>query len=1210
MKFALPLFRAASVLTAAVLLLSVSTLGAFTREFGNCRLKADSKQGSFWLFGPDNKLAAGAGVFPRSEFPNFQTTLENGTLVIDSRGIFRSGVEGRSMILRIFGLDLNTMYLAPADRKNHSRTNRVSLELKSESPSELSLYFEGQQMLNGREKHYYVSKTFPLNGEWQTLSLDQVLPDNLKKVWIRITLRKPAKIAIRRVTVEQLPVREKTFDPSVNYLRNGGAEHGWDGILWNPLRNYQLSSTGKYINFRRKEIRKELNFSLDPNTRYEGAFSFCMERPAGPDVLGALRFHPVPYEVGKPVSFSFYAKAERPQSLYVSYFLASGISVGTGIRIGTEWKKYEFYLPAWGEKRKNVSIIGDIVNGYAKPTGVAIPSIQPSAPGKVWIDNAAHTIGGHAVFRETGRIFLTSRLNKDSACYFTDEKIEAELSVRNPLSQLFQGTLTCSIRNVFGKTVQETELGTIRVSPGTTWKKNVPLSLPKSLRGPINVVFRVKGGELEASAVAYLGVIGRNGKPNPRIGVEVFGMQNVEMAIGYLRDFRIGSVRIGQASGNLETAFANAPYLKKAGLQILINMSPMHKAASDPALWKSEMEKIGGLMAKHGRWIDVFEVKNEPNISPGWTVGKNLQMIGEVAALMKQQNWKADLAGPVTCGTDFTWIGSVLAGKEAEHLTIVSEHPYRTLPELPDYADDTRTLRKIIDRYRKGLPHYATESGRVSPCQLETGFIGEYNRLAAARDIRNILQGFSGGLARYYHFAMSVWPEGSSWNTLFAGSPDNNGIPVPNPTLYALRTVSDRLEQAKAVRRIKLGVDYRCTVFDHGDKRTAVLWKWNGNPGMLRLLPEDARKLTAFDFVGSSVSAAEIPMNEYPFYLDSALSAAELEKVIRRGTLIADGSSPIALSTAVLSEKEFAVEVKNKTGKTLKGIRVSMDTPELLSGESVKTIASIEPESSARVMFSLKHAISTTEQKIKASATLPGSKEKASLNADLRALLVRRTPKAIQIDGDLSDWPAGIPVVTLDRRNVDPGSKTAQWGPKEDRIRAELRYAWDDNYLYTAVTVWKSDFHPLADPKKLTGAWEQDSIQICYDTLRNAKPFTTALEDDDFEYCLVQCAGKAVTTRRWASSAIHDSLPKNCGTVDPLEVPFAVKKYSDRIVYEAAFSRRAVSPFRLHSYSTMRASLIVNVNNGKERVGFLELTPGIGQQPKRPDQWMDLVLLP
>ena len=88
-----------------------------------------------------------------------------------------------------------------------------------------------------------------------------------------------------------------------------------------------------------------------------------------------------------------------------------------------------------------------------------------------------------------------------------------------------------------------------------------------------------------------------------------------------------------------------------------------------------------------------------------------------------------------------------------------------------------------------------------------------------------------------------------------------------------------------------------------------------------------------------------------------------------------------------------------------------------------------------------------------------------------------------------------------------------------------------------------------------------------------------------------------------------DSLPKNCGVVDPLEVPFAVKKYSDRIVYEAAFSRRAVSPFKLKAGHSMRWNIIVNLNNGKGRIGYLELTDGIGGK-KRPGQFMDLVLLP
>ena len=55
--------------------------------------------------------------------------------------------------------------------------------------------------------------------------------------------------------------------------------------------------------------------------------------------------------------------------------------------------------------------------------------------------------------------------------------------------------------------------------------------------------------------------------------------------------------------------------------------------------------------------------------------------------------------------------------------------------------------------------------------------------------------------------------------------------------------------------------------------------------------------------------------------------------------------------------------------------------------------------------------------------------------------------------------------------------------------------------------------------------------------------------------------------------------------------------------------RRAVSPFRLLPNAAMRLSTLVNICNGRERAGFLELTPGIGHR-KMPGQWMDLVLLP
>lgn len=64
------------------------------------------------------------------------------------------------------------------------------------------------------------------------------------------------------------------------------------------------------------------------------------------------------------------------------------------------------------------------------------------------------------------------------------------------------------------------------------------------------------------------------------------------------------------------------------------------------------------------------------------------------------------------------------------------------------------------------------------------------------------------------------------------------------------------------------------------------------------------------------------------------------------------------------------------------------------------------------------------------------------------------------------------------------------------------------------------------------------------------------------------------------------------------------------MVYELALPPVSISPFKLLPGSATRFNFIVNMNDGEKRIGWIELTPGIGQQPKRPDQFMDMVLLP
>ena len=179
-------------------------------------------------------------------------------------------------------------------------------------------------------------------------------------------------------------------------------------------------------------------------------------------------------------------------------------------------------------------------------------------------------------------------------------------------------------------------------------------------------------------------------------------------------------------------------------------------------------------------------------------------------------------------------------------------------------------------------------------------------------------------------------------------------------------------------------------------------------------------------------------MNEFPIYLDTALSAEETEKAIRRGTLTSEGTSPFEVSSAILGEKRFAVQVQNRTGTALKNIEVSVETPNVVSGSAKQTIAEIGPEAKARAEFELKKAISAQDCNLKVSVQEQTSKVKKSDVLNLRAILVQKAAKPLVIDGDLSDWPKNVAAVKLDQRNAVKLPKT-KWGANEEKIRAELR---------------------------------------------------------------------------------------------------------------------------------------------------------------------------
>ena len=420
---------------------------------------------------------------------------------------------------------------------------------------------------------------------------------------------------------------------------------------------------------------------------------------------------------------------------------------------------------------------------------------------------------------------------------------------------------------------------------------------------------------------------------------------------------------------------------------------------------------------------------------------------------------------------------------------------------------------------------------------------------------------------------------------------------MPSLYLYAVRAAADRIEDGKPAGQVKLGANYRCYIFDLGTRRTAVLWKWNGKPEKI----EFAKKFRAYDFMGSRIDGTTFELNECPVYLETEESAAELAKQIASAKLnITDKA--FRTSVKITGPHSFAVEVANLTAKPLSGM-VSVLTPGLVDGEQKLEFRDIPGESTRSVAFRTVPEIGMIPREAKLKVELPAIKQSETVTVPLRALFVPKAEKAITIDGDLSDWQDVAPVVLTVKNSV----QNTPWSDAMKKNTVSFRSKWSSDRLYLAIEVKKDGFHPV-DTLGEGSTWQGDGIQFALDTIANAPKGTAGYQDDDFEYSLSLYQGKPLLMRQAGSASTYDSLPKPLGRTDQGDC--AIRKTADGVVYELALPPVSISPFKLLPGSATRFNFIVNMNDGQKRIGWIELTPGIGQHPKRPDQFMDMVLLP
>lgn len=178
------------------------------------------------------------------------------------------------------------------------------------------------------------------------------------------------------------------------------------------------------------------------------------------------------------------------------------------------------------------------------------------------------------------------------------------------------------------------------------------------------------------------------------------------------------------------------------------------------------------------------------------------------------------------------------------------------------------------------------------------------------------------------------------------------------------------------------------------------------------------------------------------------------------------------------------------------------------------------------------------------------------------------------VGGEKPEWSQAVSIPVTQYRGVDGNPWT---GGGTDDLYVTARMLYDKNFLYLNVSV-KDD--KTYQPYSRENLWMGDSVQVGFDTLRNARP-GEIYNGDDYEYGFGLVAGRPVTVllnRRPLSA-----LPK-----------VAISRKEKNTEYEIAFPWNSLAPLQPEAGSRFGISILVNDNDGRGRKGYLQWTDGIG----------------
>ncbi len=557
---------------------------------------------------------------------------------------------------------------------------------------------------------------------------------------------------------------------------------------------------------------------------------------------------------------------------------------------------------------------------------------------------------------------------------------------------------------------------------------------------------------------------------------------------------------------------------------------------------------------------------------------------------------------------------------------LIGIHPYRATPENPDLDSDVVTLLKMLGKHGyKDTPVFFPEGMHWGPYNIpQWGIVSAtwgpprtWYYGALSYDMGWTEKVTAAWRARSWLVALKYQDRVKSF--MSASFQNNFDIDVdltPFATQKISNTLGNLLGDAHFKKDIRFAPYTRCYVFEDTQKRP-VAAVWNFHPKV------DAGKINAplaeANFKGQDIEVFDLmqarripkkdekgnvifPASSFPlFFRGEPGGLDKMLKSFKDASLISgEGIAPVTIAGRPASADKMFVTLRNMLSRKFAG-NLSVN------GKNKSVLA--PPSSSANIEFDLPKKLKAdkvVEEKIEAIIT--SGKSRFCNDLSFRGFICRKTAKPISVDGNIDDWK-NIPSITFRNRSMrDKNRKKVS----NDDFSGVFKAAWDERGIYLCVKI-KDDQFSHEEYKKTSQRWNNDSLQVYFDTLCDARLRETfGYDRNDYDYLVLPSSNgaKSIVFRNHSPDrqlTFGTEAPDD-NTVEP-NIKSAFRKTSDGYVYEVAFPAKYLLPINLNKGASFGFSLFVNdKDGGKNTESSLTLTPNRTGSYNKPHLWPVMLL--